>query len=177
MEDFFFSFQNQKNPEKQNKKRLTEDQVNILEQSFATNSKLEPKRKLQLANQLGVPPRQIAIWYQNKRARWKTQSLELDYNALQLKLESVMAEKRRLEKDVEKLKAELKKAQDTLISLKGGEEGYYNGFCEISRSREEGGSSGLHENDNLFWQNSDEVMKVDELYACFMGTNGTKTQA
>ncbi|OMO74913.1 hypothetical protein CCACVL1_16395 [Corchorus capsularis] len=85
---------------KHNKKRLNQEQVRLLEKSFDANKKLEPELKQYLANQLGVPARQVAIWYQNKRARWKTQSLELDYNTLQVKLENAVSEKRRLEKDV-----------------------------------------------------------------------------
>ncbi|OWM88633.1 homeobox-leucine zipper protein ATHB-52 [Punica granatum] len=95
-------------------KRLTEDQVRLLEKSFSSTKKLDPERKLQLAGELGVPPRQVAIWYQNKRARWKTQTLEIDYNALQVKLESALSEKRGLERDVERLQAELRKARDML---------------------------------------------------------------
>ncbi|XWS10039.1 hypothetical protein CRYUN_Cryun39dG0041600 [Craigia yunnanensis] len=84
----------------------------LLEKSFNGNKKLEPELKLHLANQLGIPPRQVAIWYQNKRARWKTQSLELDYNTLQVKLENALSEKRRLEKDVKYLQEEFRKAQE-----------------------------------------------------------------
>ncbi|KAF7822680.1 putative exonuclease domain-containing protein [Senna tora] len=140
MEDFFLSFQSQKkHPEKHNnKKRLTEDQVSILEKNFACNKKLESEQKLQLSNQLGVPPRQIAIWYQNKRARWKTQSLEEEYGALQIKVEIVMAEKKQLERDVERLKAELKEAKEMVHFMKGGG-GHHKNWCfgEFSTSCEE----------------------------------------
>ncbi|KAE9458079.1 hypothetical protein C3L33_10012, partial [Rhododendron williamsianum] len=106
-----FNYQSQKHhSSKHNKKRLTNDQVRLLEISFGSNKKLEPERKLQLARDLGIPPRQIAIWYQNKRARWKTQSLELDHSALQLRLEAASAEKKQLEKEVERLREELEKA-------------------------------------------------------------------
>ncbi|KAI4333632.1 hypothetical protein L6164_018413 [Bauhinia variegata] len=173
MEDFFFSFQNQKHPEgKQNKKRLTEEQVSILEKSFVSNNnkKLEPERKFQLASQLGVPARQVAIWFQNKRARWKTQSLELEHGALQLKLESVLSEKRKLEKEVERLKAELNKAQEMLVGIKGGDQNA--AFSEFSVSCEEGGSSGCDAN-NGFWQ-SGEVLQVEDLYACYMSAKGSR---
>lgn len=77
----------------------------ILEKSFGCNKKLEAEQKLELSSQLGVPPRQITVWYQNKRARWKTQSLEVDYSVVQMKLQKVMAEKKQLERDVVRLKA------------------------------------------------------------------------
>ncbi|KAK6946678.1 Homeobox domain [Dillenia turbinata] len=110
----FLHCESQKHNAKHNKKRLTQDQLRLLEKSFHYEKKLEPQRKLQLARELGLPPRQIAIWYQNKRARWKTQSLEHDYNALQLRLDTALAEKRSLEKDVERLRQELDKAQEML---------------------------------------------------------------
>ncbi|KAB2615948.1 E3 SUMO-protein ligase MMS21-like [Pyrus ussuriensis x Pyrus communis] len=113
----FFHTSNHKNQFKHSKKRLTQDQVKLLEISFASNNKLEPERKLLLAKQLAIPPRQVAIWYQNKRARWKTQSLEFDYSAIQAKLESTLAEKMRLEKDVERLRGELKKAHEIALAL------------------------------------------------------------
>lgn len=150
MENFFLSFQNQKH----NKKRLTEDQVGILEKSFAYSKKLVPEQKLQLSKQLGVPPRQIAIWYQNKRARWKTQSLEEDYGALQLKLENVLAEKKQLEREVERLKAELKEAKEMLLSMK-----------------REGGEGHSHTSLAEFSYDCAEVMQVEQLYTCFMGSD------
>ncbi|KAK7342704.1 hypothetical protein VNO80_25660 [Phaseolus coccineus] len=197
MGDLIFSFKNQEHGHhraRHNKKRLTEEQVSILEKCFGSNMKLEPEQKFHLANQLGVPPRQVAIWYQNKRARWKTQSLEVDHGVLQAKLENVMAEKKQLEKDVERLKAELKKAQEMMLIgdvVKGGENSntsnsnnnnYNNNnnsnnngsCCEFSTSFEEGGSSGMVLDDETHhhecWQ-SGEVMQVEELYAYFMGAN------
>ena len=60
------------------KKRLQLEQVKVLEKSFELGNKLEPERKIQLAKALGMQPRQIAIWFQNRRARWKTRQLERD---------------------------------------------------------------------------------------------------
>ncbi|KAJ7981780.1 Homeobox-leucine zipper protein like [Quillaja saponaria] len=168
-----FPTQNQKYPPKHNKKRLTQDQMNILETSFTSDKKLVPERKLMLANLLGVPPRQIAIWYQNKRARWKTQSLEFQYSTLKLKLENALMEKKKLERDVEWLKAELKKAQDMLLGVKERDPNVCNSFSSTTTSFEEVGSFGLHENVNGLWENNNgEVLQLDELYACLMGANG-----
>ncbi|KAL2494961.1 Homeobox-leucine zipper protein ATHB-52 [Forsythia ovata] len=91
------------------KKRLTPNQVRLLETSFNFNNKLDPDRKSQLAVQLGVPPRQVAIWYQNKRAREKNQSLETDYKMLQVRLENTVSHNARLKEEVERLKDELSK--------------------------------------------------------------------
>ncbi|XP_057777098.1 homeobox-leucine zipper protein HAT5-like [Salvia miltiorrhiza] len=67
-------------PEK--KRRLSHDQVQFLEKSFEVENKLEPERKIQLAKEVGLQPRQVAIWFQNRRARYKTKVLEKEYAAL-----------------------------------------------------------------------------------------------
>lgn len=92
-------------PEK--KRRLKADQVKFLEKSFETENKLEPERKVQLAKDLGLQPRQVAIWFQNRRARWKTKQLERDYDALQSSYNSLKADYENLLKDKDKLKAEV----------------------------------------------------------------------
>jgi hypothetical protein len=64
------------------KRRLSFDQVRSLERNFEMENKLEPERKMQLAKELGLQPRQVAVWFQNRRARWKTKQLERDYEML-----------------------------------------------------------------------------------------------
>lgn len=64
------------------KRRLSKDQVQFLEKSFEIDNKLEPDRKVQLAKEIGLQPRQVAIWYQNRRARYKGKQLEKDYDGL-----------------------------------------------------------------------------------------------
>jgi homeobox-leucine zipper protein len=93
-------------PEK--KRRLTVDQVQFLERSFEVENKLEPERKIQLAKDLGLQPRQVAIWFQNRRARWKTKQLEKDYEVLQSSYNGLKADYDNLFKEKEKLKAEVK---------------------------------------------------------------------
>ncbi|CAJ2663100.1 unnamed protein product [Trifolium pratense] len=66
-----------------NPKRFSDEQIKSLETMFETESRLEPRKKLQLARELGLQPRQVAIWFQNKRARWKSKQLEREYNKLQ----------------------------------------------------------------------------------------------
>lgn len=96
------------------KKRLSHEQVRLLEASFKAAKKLEPELKLKLSRELGVPPRKIAIWYQNKKARWKNQTLELGYSSLQLRLDAALAEKRQLEEEAKNLRGELTRARDML---------------------------------------------------------------
>ncbi|XP_038985169.1 homeobox-leucine zipper protein HAT5-like [Phoenix dactylifera] len=92
-------------PEK--KRRLTADQVQFLESSFELENKLEPERKAQLARDLGLQPRQVAIWFQNRRARWKTKQLEKDYEALKSSYDVLKADYDNLLDEKEKLQAEV----------------------------------------------------------------------
>lgn len=177
--DSFQTTQNHKHlSNKHYKKRLTHEQVKLLERSFTSNTKLHQERKLQLAVQLGIPPKQVAIWYQNKRARSRTQSLELDCGALQLKLENAVAEKRQLEKDVERLKGELGKAQEMIfaLNLTAGTTSSSANRIISSTDHEEGLSSRssstfLHEDDYV--NDDDQVLQFDqELYACLTDSDG-----
>ncbi|CAK7327730.1 unnamed protein product [Dovyalis caffra] len=168
----FFQSQNQqkqhlpKHSSNNKKKKLTQDQVRLLERTFTTNKKLEPELKVQLANHLGVPPRQIAIWYQNKRARWKTQSLELDYNTLQVKLENALADRRRLEREVVQLQEELRRAQQVVFTLNQGPAAQPPVNVSCNSSCDEGGNSSLYEEVN------GEVLQLEDLYACLYGAGG-----
>ncbi|PIN02124.1 Transcription factor HEX [Handroanthus impetiginosus] len=102
-DEYFDEYFNQ--PEK--KRRLSVDQVQLLERSLEADNKLEPERKIQLAKELNLQPRQIAIWFQNRRARWKTRQLETDYEALHASYKSLKTDYDNLLKENEKLKAEV----------------------------------------------------------------------
>uniref|UniRef100_A0A0D9XFX0 Homeobox-leucine zipper protein n=1 Tax=Leersia perrieri TaxID=77586 RepID=A0A0D9XFX0_9ORYZ len=81
------------------KKRFSEEQIKSLESMFATQTKLEPRQKLQLARELGLQPRQVAIWFQNKRARWKSKQLEREYSALRDDYDSLLCSYESLKKE------------------------------------------------------------------------------
>lgn len=107
-------------PEK--KRRLTAGQVQFLERNFEVENKLEPERKNQLAKELGLQPRQVAIWFQNRRARFKTKQLEKDYDSLKASYDSLKADYDCILKEKEKLKTELLLLTDkALIGEKEGE--------------------------------------------------------
>ncbi|PIN24958.1 hypothetical protein CDL12_02298 [Handroanthus impetiginosus] len=89
------------------KRRLNMEQVKTLEKNFELGNKLEPERKMQLARALGLQPRQIAIWFQNRRARWKTKQLEKDYDLLKRQFEALKAENDALQAQNQKLHAEI----------------------------------------------------------------------
>ena len=71
------------------------------------DNKLEPERKAQLAKELGLQPRQVAIWFQNRRARFKTKQLEKDYGALKASFDKLKAEHDNLLQENQKLKEEV----------------------------------------------------------------------
>ncbi|GLT75069.1 hypothetical protein SLA2020_468200 [Shorea laevis] len=95
------------------KKRLTNDQLESLERSFQDEIKLDPDRKMKLSRELGLQPRQIAIWFQNRRARWKGKQLERLYDALKQEFDVVSKEKQKLLEEVMKLRAMLRDKQVT----------------------------------------------------------------
>ncbi|KAF3439244.1 hypothetical protein FNV43_RR17520 [Rhamnella rubrinervis] len=96
------------------KRRLSVDQVKALEKNFEVENKLEPERKVKLAQELGLQPRQVAVWFQNRRARWKTKQLERDYgvlkanyDALKLNYDAVQHDNEALLKEIRELKSKL----------------------------------------------------------------------
>lgn len=90
------------------KRRLSVDQVKALEKNFEVENKLEPDRKVKLAQELGLQPRQVAVWFQNRRARWKTKQLERDYGVLKAKYETLKLSFDTLQQDNEALLKEIK---------------------------------------------------------------------
>ncbi|CAN4080022.1 unnamed protein product [Withania somnifera] len=99
------------------KRKLSEEQVNLLEQSFGNEHKLESERKDKLASELGLDPRQVAVWFQNRRARWKSKKLEEEYSKLKSEHDNNVVDKSRLESEVLKLKEQLNEAEKEIQRL------------------------------------------------------------
>ncbi|KAM6557257.1 hypothetical protein CsatB_004276 [Cannabis sativa] len=87
------------------KLRLSKDQSAILEESFKEHNTLNPKQKGALAKQLGLRPRQVEVWFQNRRARTKLKQTEVDCEFLKRCCENLTEENRRLQKEVQELRA------------------------------------------------------------------------
>lgn len=108
------------------KRRLTVDQVQFLEKNFEVENKLEPERKAQLAKELGLQPRQVAIWFQNRRARFKNKQLEKEYDSLKVSFDKLKADHDNLLKENGSLKNEIDSLKDMLILKDKGKPGKRN---------------------------------------------------
>ncbi|CAN8314792.1 unnamed protein product [Cochlearia groenlandica] len=86
------------------KLRLTKEQSSLLEESFKNHSTLNPKQKQVLARQLNLKPRQVEVWFQNRRARTKVKQTEVDCEILKKCCETLTNENIRLHKEIQELK-------------------------------------------------------------------------
>ncbi|PPR81324.1 hypothetical protein GOBAR_AA39389 [Gossypium barbadense] len=102
------------------KLRLSKEQSLVLEETFKEHSTLNPKHKLALAMQLNLRPRQVEVWFQNRRAEMKAQhcfsslvqtfrtklkQTEVDCEYLKRCCDNLTEENRRLQKEVQELRA------------------------------------------------------------------------
>ncbi|BBN03526.1 homeobox-leucine zipper protein [Marchantia polymorpha subsp. ruderalis] len=97
------------------KLRLSKEQSALLEESFKEHSTLNPKQKNALAKQLNLRPRQVEVWFQNRRARTKLKQTEVDCELLKRCCETLTEENRRLQKELQELRA-LKVAPPCVIA-------------------------------------------------------------
>ncbi|XP_019418291.1 PREDICTED: homeobox-leucine zipper protein HAT14-like isoform X4 [Lupinus angustifolius] len=98
------------------KLRLSKDQSAFLEESFKEHTTLNPKQKLALAKQLNLRPRQVEVWFQNRRARTKLKQTEVDCEYLKRCCETLTEENRKLHKELQELRA-LKTSQPFYMQL------------------------------------------------------------
>ncbi|PIN20681.1 Transcription factor HEX [Handroanthus impetiginosus] len=87
------------------KLRLSKEQAAVLEETFKEHNTLNPKQKMALAKQLNLRPRQVEVWFQNRRARTKLKQTEVDCEYLRRCCENLTEENRRLQKEVTELRA------------------------------------------------------------------------
>ncbi|XWS34499.1 hypothetical protein CRYUN_Cryun21dG0043600 [Craigia yunnanensis] len=94
---------------------LTKEQSRLLEESFRKNHTLNPKQKEALALELKLRPRQVEVWFQNRRARSKLKQTEMECEYLKRWFGSLTEQNRRLQREVEELRA-MKVGPPTVIS-------------------------------------------------------------
>ncbi|TVU46404.1 hypothetical protein EJB05_05939 [Eragrostis curvula] len=92
-------------PHRPKKLRLSKEQSRLLEESFRLNHTLTPKQKEALAVKLKLRPRQVEVWFQNRRARTKLKQTEMECEYLKRCFGSLTEENRRLQREVEELRA------------------------------------------------------------------------
>ncbi|XP_073063827.1 homeobox-leucine zipper protein HAT22-like isoform X1 [Primulina eburnea] len=98
------------------KLRLNKFQSARLEESFKRHSTLNPKQKQDFARELKLRPRQVEVWFQNRRARTKLKQMELDCEFLRKCCDRLTDENRRLHKELKELKT-LKSEQPLYMQL------------------------------------------------------------
>ncbi|KAL0373860.1 UNVERIFIED_CONTAM: Homeobox-leucine zipper protein ATHB-7 [Sesamum radiatum] len=104
-----------------NKRRFSDEQIRSLEVMFESESKLEPKKKAQLANELGLQPRQVAIWFQNKRARWKSKHMEKEYTMLLANYNNLASQVETLKEENQSLLTKLQKLKSEMMGKSEGQ--------------------------------------------------------
>ncbi|CAL9237197.1 unnamed protein product [Arabidopsis halleri] len=102
------------NHNKNNQRRFSDEQIKSLEMMFESETRLEPRKKVQLARELGLQPRQVAIWFQNKRARWKSKQLETEYNILRQNYDNLSSQFESLKKEKQALVSELQRLKEAM---------------------------------------------------------------
>jgi hypothetical protein len=119
MEVGLHSFSTTRNGKHNSKRRFDDSQIRSLETIFETESRPELRVKQHLANKLGLQPRQVAIWFQNKRARSKSKQIEREFNMLKGSYDNLVSKYESLKKENESLLIQVKIVSKPNRSLVG----------------------------------------------------------
>ena len=126
---------------------------------------------MKLAQELGLQPRQVAVWFQNRRAPWKTKQLERDYGILKANYKSLKLNYDALQHDNEALLKEvLGYSANTMCDGNGMQ------IRELkSKLNEEKIESNLSVKEELVVSESDEKVKVMEMEQSETAVGGSDT--
>ncbi|MCO5577164.1 hypothetical protein L7F22_030988 [Adiantum nelumboides] len=138
---------------KRRSKRLSGEQVRALEKAFKESNKLGLERKGKLARELNLQARQIAVWFQNRRARCKTKQMENDYDGLKHHLDSLTAQRDQLLQDKERLQAQVSSLQHQLNARENTGDSAMSSpnIPQESEHLESSSAVSMIEDDNLEW--------------------------
>ncbi|KAK4277617.1 hypothetical protein QN277_015589 [Acacia crassicarpa] len=160
------------NPRKKNKvvnkRRFSDEQIRSLECIFESESKLEPRKKIQVARDLGLQPRQVAIWFQNRRARGKSKWIEQEYRKLRDEYDNLVSKFESLKKEKESLQAEMQNLHDLMETSKN-DEGKKNKDCRSSEVKPSSSYEGLDEvrdTEGMHLQDQSEMMSKNKNGYC-----------
>ncbi|CAK9322420.1 unnamed protein product [Citrullus colocynthis] len=87
------------------KLRLSRQQSAFLEESFKQHHTLYPKQKLEVARRLNLLPRQVEVWFQNRRARTKLKQTEVECEYLKKCCATLTQQNTKLQKELQDLRA------------------------------------------------------------------------
>ena len=93
-----------------NKRRFSDEQIKTLEAIYyLTESKLNSRQVIKLATKLGLQPQQITIWFQNKRARWKSKEKQENFKSLRAKCDDLASQFETLQEENNSLLSQVPK--------------------------------------------------------------------
>ncbi|KAB5573400.1 hypothetical protein DKX38_000594 [Salix brachista] len=102
-----------------NKRRFSDEQIKFLEFMFESESRPESRTKQQLAKELGLEPRQVSIWFQNRRARLRTKQIEKEYSILKASYDVLASSFESLKRERQSLIIQLQKLKNRPVKQHG----------------------------------------------------------
>ncbi|MBA0718806.1 hypothetical protein Golax_006534 [Gossypium laxum] len=149
-----------------NKRRFSDEQIRSLEVMFESDSRPESLIKQQLANELGLQPRQIAIWFQNRRARSKAKQIERDYNVLKESYDALSSSYESLKRENQSLRIQLQKLKGQLEMEHENQQHYGPNRADENsgNAKPENGSTILDTNEKvtILFEGYDRLLPCDD---------------
>ncbi|KAL5833165.1 hypothetical protein ACOSQ3_016839 [Xanthoceras sorbifolium] len=149
---------------KSNKRRFNDEQIKSLEFMFESEARPEPRIKQRLANDIGLHPRQVAIWFQNRRARSKTKQIEHEYNKLKASFDNLASSNESLKRENHSLLVQIQELKDVLEKHHDGSKDPEVDHTDHSDGKSENGNTTAESNGkrNLLSEGYDHKIYVPE---------------